>query len=736
MHGLHVIMVFITLNRCRSLEFANIDVCSQRASIRPQQRIKLLDYAYLHATLNLTLITEVHADIVESYLLAKKELAETLSDSNANIATPDYAGFDTNYYVLQNKHHLNDADALCIAQGYRPLSLTRSEEFLALLKYLKARNIVDVHAPVMTMGDNLYNLRGEFVKQLRMETNDTGEWIEMNDTSQNLERSLYKHYPVKVRLTTKGNNFVITPGTFANHKAKTDIICETSKRSLLSTEYENRIIFRQKANAILKLGSKFFKAVSSIKKLSKHPKETYDSLEDSGYVLYPNQDSLKLRKYLRLIAAKKSWDKGLITPELLDKLAHSMKKCVKKYRERGHDHDHFFKLQVSNVEKFREAFDNAEFIDKTIFVKPLRRSSDANDHHITATVKFLLFNEKVGGVEIYEVMTNVMGGKILEDRYLTRIGEDTTFTSEEFPFPKLECRYGDNNDYCKTNVRLDRITSRGTSCAKELILQEIAESTACATLDYYGCLAYFINCGDPLENAIISCYEFSRIEMFCQNSYNGQINARAGITPIFVKDVVLKHENKVILAEILGGNVTELDKCVKPKGVDETAQLEPTEIIAICSGIAASAVLCIVGLLMGMMRKIYNKDFFCWTWPCAKKLKDQGRAISNLSIPTYYDTRGRTETYAFDNVQNANSVAGTMRERNRKDSVTLSVQSMKMLDKYWAGQAAKITDKCMSAVQGNHRPSEYDRQSARNPECISLTEGVHVIADIERSSDK
>ena len=141
MHGLHVIMVFITLNRCRSLEFANIDVCSQRASIRPQQRIKLLDYAYLHATLNLTLITEVHADIVESYLLAKKELAETLSDSNANIATPDYAGFDTNYYVLQNKHHLNDADALCIAQGYRPLSLTRSEEFLALLKYLKARNI-------------------------------------------------------------------------------------------------------------------------------------------------------------------------------------------------------------------------------------------------------------------------------------------------------------------------------------------------------------------------------------------------------------------------------------------------------------------------------------------------------------------------------------------------------------------------------------------------------------------
>ena len=93
---------------------------------------------------------------------------------------------------------------------------------------------------------------------------------------------------------------------------------------------------------------------------------------------------------MRLIAAKKSWDKGLITPELLDKLAHSMKKCAKKYRERGHDHDHFFKLPVSNVEKFREAFDNVEFIDKTIFVRPLRKSSDANDHHITATVKFFV----------------------------------------------------------------------------------------------------------------------------------------------------------------------------------------------------------------------------------------------------------------------------------------------------------------------------------------------------------
>ena len=732
MQDLQVIIVFVTLSQCRSLEFTNIDVCSQRASIRPQQRIKLLDYAYLHATLNLTLITEVHADIADSYLLAKKELTETLSNSNANVATPDYAGYDTNYYVLQNKHHLNDADALCIAQGYRPLTLTRSEEFLDLLKNLKARNIADVHAPVITMGDNLYNLRGEFIKQLRMQRNNTGVWVEMNDTLQNIERSKYKHYPVKVRLSTKGNNFVITPGTYANHKVKADIICETSKRSLLSTEYENRIIFKKKANTILKLGSKFFKAVSFIKKLSKYPKETYDSLEDSGYVLYPNQDSLQLRKYLRLIAAKKSWDKGLVTPELLDKLTHSMKKCVKKFRERGHDHDHFFKLQVSEVEKFREAFDNVDFIDKTIFVKPLRKSSNANDHHITAIVKLLLFDKKAGGVEIYEVLSNNMDGKILEDRYLTRIGEDTTFTSEEFPFPKLDCSYGDNNDYCRTKAKMDRITSRGSSCARELILQEIAEPTACATLDYYGCLAYHVNCGDSSENGIISCQEFSKIEMFCKNSYNGQINARAGITPIFAKNVILKHENKVILEENLGGNVTDEDGCVKPKGVDETTQLNPTEIIAICSGIVGSAVLCIVGLLTGVMRKVYNKDFCCWTWPCAKKLKDQGRAISGQSMPTYYDTRED----AFDNAQNENSEAGTMRERNRKDSVTLSVKSLKMLDEYWAGQAAQIKEQCMRAMQGNPRPSEYDRQSARNPECISLTDGIHVTADIERSSEK
>ena len=171
---------------------------------------------------------------------------------------------------------------------------------------------------------------------------------------------------------------------------------------------------------------------------------------------------------------------------------------------------------------------------------------------------------------------------------------------------------------------------------------------------------------------------------------------------------MLKYKDRIILAEDYKTNVTGEDTCVFPVGVTEEDSLDAEQI----SGISVGAIggFCFIFALIGTMRKVYNKPFFCCPCKKKKKLKDQNHLSESMqSVQSNYTRRGRLEQNSFDNAQNENAENGTLLNDNRpkkRESITISL--FKRVEALERG-IGMVND------SGRNERAIYARQRPQNP---------------------
>ena len=621
-----VIITLILWGYAYSLQFGKTDDCSARATLKSKNRIKLIEPMQMKVTLNLSLLNEIYNDISENYEKAMEEV-EAITTIERDVKIPDFEGVDTNYYILQTEYPLNEADIRCATKNFRPLTLKREGDVLGLLQFLKTKkSITTIGVPLLAVGDNLYSLGGEFLKQMDMDETAEGTTSPMKETQQIKTRGDYLQFPNYVSLDDTGKGFDIEPGTYDNRTTKMKIVCESDKRILQSHELENFEIFKNKLLKMTNLGSQFMKSIAYLRDLADTPIDIMGSVRYPEYLIYPDKNAMQLRSDIRLMAKAQSWQNGYITNQLIDRVIYFMKKYIKKI-DGG---DGFVNLEVANIDKLKNILRNVEYVDKKLFIKPLKKAAEKSKKMVLALVKGLVHRPDTSVAEIYSIKANILDGETIVDKYLVRIGTDIIFTTKQFPFPKLDCHHGVDRSYCLPNIDLS-IISRGASCAKELDSKEIKNPTSCERKTNYGCMAHYANCGDKKINVIVSCYYYSKIDVYCKDSKAGQMYARSGQTKVLTKNTMLKYKDRIILAEDYKTNVTGEDTCVFPVGVTEEDSLDAGQI----SGIAIGAFggFCFIFALIGTMRKVYKKPFFCCTCNKKKKLKDQNHlSVSMQSV--------------------------------------------------------------------------------------------------------
>ena len=738
-----VIIAFAFAGLVKPLQFGPIDTCSKRAALKPVTKIKLLEPMQLKIALNLSMLNEVYDDMYRSYELATKEIERVLT-SDAEFLKPDYEGLDKYYYILADKFNADDSEIACWNRNLRPVTIERNVDITGLLEFLKDyKGISKIVAPTMARGDNVYNLQGDLLAQIDMQTEIPTKGDEaLGDDDQIIKRGPYNEYPSYISLNTDGVTFDIEPGTHDKHEDPVDVVCESDKTARHSHESEEYGMLRNKLETIIKLGPKFVKTLQTFQELGDRPIETLKSVTTPGYNIYPDNVALQIRENLRILKSRLAWDRGEITNHMTDQTITLMKKSIKNFLGR----DGFVKLKVANVNKIKEQL-NVEYVDKALFIKPLKKSLVRKQSQILAIVKGLVHKPETNVAEIYRILPNIVEGKAIADRFLTRIGHETMFTTKNYPFPKLDCHYGPHREYCLPNLGASTI-SQGSSCARELIDKESKDPTTCRLEDNTKCVAYYANCGNKAQNAIISCYNFAKIDVFCEGSKLGTINAREGLTKIKTKNVVLKHNEKIILAEDYKSNATDLE-CTMPKGVLDDGRSQRNIMI----GSITSAVVIVGGLigtiLVGVLRKVYNRSFFCCTCCCGKKKSNKSqRSMSVNSIPgsNFVITKGKLQQNSFENSQNENIELGTLMEkeekgRNRSNSLTFSIKSKieNHANCYMMAHAPRFLEHARDIMQGHSKPERtmYAEHKANAPKYDQLPGAgeFQVTADVSRADE-
>ena len=660
----------------------------------------------MKVTLNLSLLNEIYDDISENYEKAMEEV-ETTTTIVREVTTPDFEGVDTNYYILKTQHPLNEADIRCANKNFRPLTLKREGDVLGLMQFLKTKSIKTIGVPLLAIGDNLYSLGGEFLKQMEMDVTAEGTTKPMPETKQIKTRGDYMQFPNYVSLDDTGKGFDIELGTYANRTAKMTIVCESDKRILQSHEPENFEIFKKKLLKMTNLGSQFMKSIAHLRDLADTPIEIMGTMRYPEYLIYPDKDAMQLRSDIRLMAKAQSWQNGYITNQLVDRVIYFMKKYIKKIN----GGDGFVELEVANIDKLKSILQNVEFVDKKLLIKPLKKAAEKSKKTVLAKVKGLVHRPDTSIAEIYNVKANILDGQMIVDKYLVRIGTDIIFTTKHYPFPKLDCHYGVDRNYCLPNIDLS-IISRGASCGKELDSKEIKDPTTCEQKTNYGCMAHYANCGNRKINVIVSCYYYSKIDVYCKDSKAGEMYARAGQTKVLTKNTMLKYNDRIILAEDYKTNATGEESCVFPVGVTEEDGLDVGQITGYTMG--AIFGFCFIFALIGTMRKVYNKPFFCCTCSKKKKLKDQNHmSVSMQSMQSNYTRRGRLEQNSFDNAQNENAEMGTLlnaaavdNRPKKRESITISLF-----------KRVEALERGVGIGNDNYRNERaiYSRQNPHNP---------------------
>ena len=601
-------------------------ICSEKASLKPISELKLLEQISVKIAIDLTLYEEIFADIEKDYKKAKLEINKIPKEQN-NLNLPVMVGDETNYFLLPTEYPIFKSAIACYLNGLERVSVKYGSELLNLLKILADRSPPITKFPVelMAIGTNVYNLKGDFVKKLKMskkvpdENNQNIEKIHVFDeTEQEKEREKYNSYPSFVLLNEAKDNTKVEFTLFSQQKDNVSVICQSRKRLSYSTEKETFDLLQANLKIIKTLENQFLDAAKFYKDLSNYNVQSGTVVSSPVYKIFPASYLLKVRKQIRMLSQETAWKTGKITAELLTNVINFMKKYINFFRGR----ESAVKIEMGNMAQLNKMLKNygITFVDSTVVIQPLITAEGTVDNRTEANLKLMVHNPNKNLAKIYAILTNIHNGEVITDNFAVQLGTHTEFTSENHPFNNLDCRYGVDKSFCTTSSNIDSIKTKGSNCARELFNSnsDKSEESDCPTDPATGCLGYYVKCNDEDKNVIISCYQESKLDVYCGLSNYGTVTFKAGRTREYVENAILILDGDIVLAEQSNGSVlTDSRECIKPLGSSDTGGMTELAWQAIMAG---GVSMLIIGCSC-YMKKCWGIKFPCKLSCCKKKPK-------------------------------------------------------------------------------------------------------------------